>query len=89
MLQVEKNAFYATGRRKHAVARVWMMPGTGKIAINKRDARGLLRSRDVEDGAPPAARADRDLGRYDIYVNVAAAASRARRTRSATASRAR
>lgn len=28
---------YATGRRKDAVARVWLKPGTGKITINKRD----------------------------------------------------
>ncbi|MGQ3176853.1 MAG: 30S ribosomal protein S9 [Blastomonas fulva] len=28
---------YATGRRKDAVARVWLKPGTGKIIINKRD----------------------------------------------------
>ena len=24
-------AIYATGRRKHAVARVWLQPGTGKF----------------------------------------------------------
>ena len=28
---------YATGRRKDAVARVWLKPGTGKIVINGRD----------------------------------------------------
>ena len=28
---------YATGRRKNAVARVWIKPGTGKITINGRD----------------------------------------------------
>ena len=28
---------YATGRRKNAVARVWVKPGTGKIIINGRD----------------------------------------------------
>ncbi len=27
---------YATGRRKDAVARVWIKPGTGKITVNKR-----------------------------------------------------
>jgi small subunit ribosomal protein S9 len=29
---------YATGRRKDAVARVWIKPGNGRITINKRDA---------------------------------------------------
>ena len=28
---------YATGRRKDAVARVWLVPGTGKITVNQRD----------------------------------------------------
>jgi len=26
--------YYATGRRKNAIARVWMMPGSGKVTIN-------------------------------------------------------
>lgn len=29
---------YATGRRKDAVARVWLKPGTGKITVNGRDS---------------------------------------------------
>lgn len=28
---------YATGRRKTAIARVWLTPGSGKMAINKID----------------------------------------------------
>ncbi|HEY0116328.1 MAG TPA: 30S ribosomal protein S9, partial [Allosphingosinicella sp.] len=28
---------YATGRRKDAVARVWLKPGSGKIVVNGRD----------------------------------------------------
>lgn len=31
-----ENRWYATGRRKSAVARVWATPGTGKIVINRR-----------------------------------------------------
>jgi small subunit ribosomal protein S9 len=31
-----KDFFYATGKRKTAVARVWMKPGSGQITINKR-----------------------------------------------------
>lgn len=29
--------YYGTGRRKSSVARVYLLPGTGKITINKRD----------------------------------------------------
>ena len=29
--------YYGTGRRKKSIARVYLVPGTGKITINKRD----------------------------------------------------
>ena len=29
--------YYATGRRKNAIAKVWLSQGTGQIKINKRD----------------------------------------------------
>ena len=29
--------YYGTGRRKSSVARVYLVPGTGKITINKKD----------------------------------------------------
>ncbi len=28
---------YATGKRKNAVARVWVKPGSGKVTVNGRD----------------------------------------------------
>lgn len=34
---MEKVQYYGTGRRKSAVARVRLIPGEGKITINKRD----------------------------------------------------
>ena len=34
--------FYATGRRKNAIARVWLMNGEGKITINRRDGEAYL-----------------------------------------------
>ena len=34
--------FYATGRRKTAVARIWMFDGEGKIVINRRQAEHYL-----------------------------------------------
>lgn len=30
--------YYATGKRKSAIARTWLVPGTGKITINNRAA---------------------------------------------------
>ena len=33
----EKRSFYGTGRRKGAIARVTLTPGTGKITVNGKD----------------------------------------------------
>ena len=61
---------YATGRRKDAVARVWLKPGSGKIIVNGRDqavyfARPTLRL--VID--QPFQVADR-AGQYDVVATV-------------------
>ena len=61
---------YATGRRKDAVARVWLKPGTGKITIKGRDqevyfARPTLRLVINQ----PFGLADR-VGSYDIVATV-------------------
>lgn len=33
-----QDRFYATGKRKTAIARVWLMPGSGKVTVNKMTA---------------------------------------------------
>jgi small subunit ribosomal protein S9 len=61
---------YATGRRKDAVARVWLKPGTGKITVNDRDqevyfARPTLRLVINQ----PFQVSDRE-GQYDVICTV-------------------
>ena len=61
---------YATGRRKDAVARVWLKPGTGKIVVNGREenvyfARPVLRMILRQ----PLIAAARD-GQFDVIVTV-------------------
>ena len=61
---------YATGKRKNAVARVWIKPGKGQITINGRDqtiyfARPVLRMMIAQ----PLQIADR-LGQFDVIVTV-------------------
>ena len=61
---------YGTGRRKEAVARVWIKPGTGKITINKKDysayfARPVLQMILRQ----PIVLTDRD-GQYDVIATV-------------------
>ena len=61
---------YATGKRKNAVARVWIKPGKGSIVINGRDqeiyfARPVLRMMIAQ----PLQIADR-LGQFDVIATV-------------------
>jgi small subunit ribosomal protein S9 len=61
---------YATGKRKNAIARVWIKPGKGKITVNGRDqeiyfARPVLRMMIAQ----PLEVADR-LGQFDVDVTV-------------------
>ena len=62
---------YATGKRKDAVARVWIKPGAGKVTVNSREvevyfARPVLRMM-IEQPFVVAARA----GQYDVICTVA------------------
>jgi small subunit ribosomal protein S9 len=65
------NRAYATGKRKDAVARVWIKPGAGKIVVNTREvevyfARPVLRMM-IQQPLVAAARA----GQYDVTCTVA------------------
>ena len=62
---------YATGKRKDAVARVWIKPGAGKVTVNSREvevyfARPVLRMM-IEQPFSVAARS----GQYDVVCTVA------------------
>jgi small subunit ribosomal protein S9 len=62
---------YATGKRKDAVARVWIKPGSGKVTVNTREvevyfARPVLRML-IQQPLVAAARA----GQYDVICTVA------------------
>ena len=62
---------YATGKRKNAVARVWIKPGNGSVTVNGRDspvyfARPVLRMLLNQ----PFAVADR-LGQFEVVCTVA------------------
>lgn len=62
---------HAVGKRKTAVARVWMRPGTGRIVINDREVEEYLgRETLIKVIHQPLEKAGA-LGRYDIRVNVA------------------
>jgi small subunit ribosomal protein S9 len=65
-----KGRAYATGKRKNAIARVWLKPGSGKITVNGRDspvyfARPVLRMLINQ----PFSVVNR-MGQYDVTCSV-------------------
>jgi small subunit ribosomal protein S9 len=61
--------FYATGKRKNAIARVWLAPGSGTVTVNKR--RSLLEyfpRETLRIIAEQALSITNTHGRFDIYV---------------------
>ncbi|OPX40369.1 MAG: 30S ribosomal protein S9 [Desulfobacteraceae bacterium 4484_190.1] len=62
--------YYATGKRKTAVARVWMVPGSGKIIINKKPLMEyLVRESDRLHLVEPLKVTD-TANKFDMNVNV-------------------
>ena len=62
--------YYGTGRRKKSVARVYLMPGTGKITINKRDIDEYLGMETLKVIIRQPLVATGNADKFDVLVNV-------------------
>lgn len=62
--------YYGTGRRKTAVARVYLRPGTGKIEVNKRDIETYFSSRVLKMIIRQPMLITETADKFDILVNV-------------------
>ena len=65
---VEK--YYGTGRRKKAIARVYLMPGKGNITINKRSIDEYLGLETLKTIVRQPLVATDNVNKFDILVNV-------------------
>lgn len=64
------NKFYGTGRRKKSVARVYLVPGNGKITINKRDIDDFFGLETLKlIVRQPLVETD-NVDKFDVLVNV-------------------
>lgn len=61
--------YYGTGRRKNAIARVWLTPGEGNILINGRDHKEYLGRPVLEILVNSPFVALNLEGRYDVIAN--------------------
>ncbi|ALX49361.1 30S ribosomal protein S9 [Lentibacillus amyloliquefaciens] len=67
MAQVQ---YYGTGRRKRSTARVRLVPGTGRVVINKRDAEDYFPYETQRIILNQPLNATETEGTYDVLVNV-------------------
>ena len=62
--------YYGTGRRKKSVARVYLVPGTGKITINKRDIDEYFGLETLKTIVSQPLTATDNADKFDVLVNV-------------------
>ena len=62
--------FYGTGRRKSSIARVYLVPGTGKVTINKRDIDEYLGLETLKVIVRQPLVATENNTKFDVLVNV-------------------
>ena len=67
---MEKTQYYGTGKRKTSTARVFLMPGTGQIVVNRMDFKEYFKSK-VQHVmvTQPLVLTDQSEG-FDVYINV-------------------
>ncbi len=62
--------YYGTGRRKKAIARVYLVPGKGKVTINKRDMDEYFGLETLKVIVRQPLVATDTAEKYDVIVNV-------------------
>ena len=66
----QHNVFYATGKRKMAVARTWLTPGKGDIIINNKPVEDFFSLDAARQMLMQPFELTNTVGEYDIKVNV-------------------
>ena len=61
---------YATGKRKNAVARVWIKKGSGKITINDKDISHYFPRMTLQSSILMPFSATNNAGQYDVVATV-------------------
>ena len=65
-----KTKFYGTGRRKSSIARVYLVPGTGNITINKRNIDNYFGLETLKMVVRQPLAATETADKFDVLVNV-------------------
>jgi len=66
----QENTFYATGRRKTAIARTWIKPGSGEIVINNRPVKEYFPIETIRTDMVQPFKITNTSGSYDVKATV-------------------
>lgn len=62
--------YYGTGRRKNAIARVWLVPGTGKFSVNGRELEEYFDKKTLVMIVKQPMELTSTLANFDVIANV-------------------
>jgi small subunit ribosomal protein S9 len=63
-------SFYATGKRKSSIARVWIKPGSGEITVNTKTLDQYFGRETSKMVVKQPLELTENVGKFDIYVTV-------------------
>ena len=66
----KENIYYATGKRKSAIARTWLTPGTGEISINDRPLEAYFPVDTLRAGLLEPFKLTNTTGSFDVRISV-------------------
>jgi small subunit ribosomal protein S9 len=66
----QENIYYATGRRKTAISRTWITPGSGEVVINNRPAEEYFPIEATREEMLQPFKITNTLGTYDVKATV-------------------
>ena len=66
----QENAYYATGKRKTAIARTWLKPGSGRVTINNRPLEEYFKVESARMETLQPLALTNTLESYDVRIRV-------------------
>jgi small subunit ribosomal protein S9 len=66
----KENVYYATGKRKSAIARTWLAPGTGEISINNRPFEAYFPVETLRAGLLEPFKLTNTTGSFDVKISI-------------------
>jgi small subunit ribosomal protein S9 len=67
---VETTRYYQTGKRKSAIARVWLMPGSGRVTINRKPLAQYFPLETQQSTVQEPLNLTDTLGQFDALITV-------------------